>query len=416
VLLAGARETVIRRFRGEQADFLRATLAGDALSPVIDAGLLAPQAEVEGGYWDLSLRAEADLIVTRSFEWCAPIWAVAAVAVLDAWAVLLESGLTLWSVEPADIAFRGAEPVLANPATLAPASEASFRQGVAAFRRNFLLPIALICAGRGGLLRALLRGERRGLTGELARQAAIPNADELGSAPAGAPCGDVIAALRLSLESSAMPEPASDWLGYYRGDPPLVPDGTWDAKRSAVARMLAVLKPRRVLDVGSNTGWYSRLAASHGASVVALDSDEACTSRLYLRAREERIALLPLLCDVLDPAPGVGFDYGQIPSARARLGSELVMGLAITHHLILGRGLAIPQAIAALAGWTTRWLAVEFVGLEARCNNPYAASVPAGVAARYSLEIFLDALAKRFRDVGLVPGEPGTRRLILCEV
>ena len=65
-----------------------------------------------------------------------------------------------------------------------------------------------------------------------------------------------------------------------------------------------------MLDLGANDGRFSRLALEAGAaSVVAVDSDDLVVDRLYrdLRAATVNERILPLVLDLADPSPGLGW-------------------------------------------------------------------------------------------------------------
>ncbi|MGH2670734.1 MAG: methyltransferase, partial [bacterium] len=65
---------------------------------------------------------------------------------------------------------------------------------------------------------------------------------------------------------------------------------------------------RLVWDLGANVGHFSRLAAEHAATVVALDTDAASIDRLYLALKKERHEnILPLLMNVANPSPDQGW-------------------------------------------------------------------------------------------------------------
>ena len=63
-----------------------------------------------------------------------------------------------------------------------------------------------------------------------------------------------------------------------------------------------------VWDLGCNDGTYSRVAAEHAATVVALDGDHATVDGLYRALRDEgRTDILPLVMSVTDPSPDLGW-------------------------------------------------------------------------------------------------------------
>jgi hypothetical protein len=182
-----------------------------------------------------------------------------------------------------------------------------------------------------------------------------------------------------------------------------------------VHRVLKELQPRTVLDLAGNLGWYARLAAVEGAEVISSDIDETCANRLYRRLRQEHARVLPLVLDLNDPSPGYGVDNHWFPPATERLKSDLVLALAVTHHLVLaGFRLGFDQVIRSLASFTRRALLVEFVPLDSE-GCPYDRNSRPDANSWYDLDHFICALRAEFRSVSVVPNPPKARRLLLCE-
>ena len=155
----------------------------------------------------------------------------------------------------------------------------------------------------------------------------------------------------------------------------------WGQKQRAVFYALQKFKPRTVLDVGANTGWFSILAAKLGCQVVSLDIDEASMNVLYRTAKSQGLSILPLVIDIAtlpgDVAPFPGYEQNThmiqsrlttdaplLLSAEKRIQCELVMALAIVHHLCLGLGLNLASLIDRLASFATKHLVLEFVAKE----------------------------------------------------
>ena len=78
-------------------------------------------------------------------------------------------------------------------------------------------------------------------------------------------------------------------------------------KQEFVDRAMQLLRPGSVLDIGGNTGQYSRIAASVGARVVAWDTDVASSDLNWREARTAGLPILPLVADVARPTPAVGW-------------------------------------------------------------------------------------------------------------
>ena len=135
------------------------------------------------------------------------------------------------------------------------------------------------------------------------------------------------------------------------------------AKQAWVEQALEEARPNRVLDVGANTGEYSALAASLGAEVVALERDGAAADRLFRMSRDRGLNVLTLHADLARPTPAAGWENAEQSALLTRLEGqfEMVMLLAVIHHLILMEQIPLDKILALCARLTKKHLIVEWV-------------------------------------------------------
>src|SRR5207237_4348763 len=117
-------------------------------------------------------------------------------------------------------------------------------------------------------------------------------------------------------------------------------------KQHSVRNTITERRPRTLLDLGSNTGWFSMLAARLGASVVAGDRDEASIDWLYVGAKREALPILPLVTNLTAPLADrhalefpdepsrsrIGGDVPLYSASNSRLQCDMVLALALVHH------------------------------------------------------------------------------------
>ena len=206
---------------------------------------------------------------------------------------------------------------------------------------------------------------------------------------------------------------ASTWSGY--GDRAHYTDRDLAAKEEFVAAAVQAEAPGIVLDLGANDGRFSRLAAGSGAGyVVAVDSDELVVDRLYRELRREGDQrILPLVIDVADPSPALGWRTCERAAFVERVRPELVLCLAVVHHLALTNTVPFDEIVAFLADFGAP-LVVEFP----HRDDPMAARLLArkrpGLFDGYDQPQWGHALAARF-DVDDRQDLPsGTRTLYRC--
>jgi SAM-dependent methyltransferase len=136
-----------------------------------------------------------------------------------------------------------------------------------------------------------------------------------------------------------------------------------DEKQAFVAAVLHSLRPQTVLDIGANTGEYSRIAAKEGARVVAWDTDVASTDLNWQRAKNEGLSILPLVADVARPTPAAGWRNAESLSLleRARNRFDCVLMLGVLHHLLLADQIPMAEIARLLTSLTRRSAIVEWV-------------------------------------------------------
>jgi SAM-dependent methyltransferase len=203
----------------------------------------------------------------------------------------------------------------------------------------------------------------------------------------------------------------SEWSGYAE-------DNSYDAggkafKEGFVESALRRRPRREVLDLGANTGHYSRLAAAHAERVVAVDGDPLAVERLYRRLRAEGPAnILPLVMDLANPSPGLGWRHAERASFASRARPDLTLALALLHHLSLSAHVPIPELVEWLAGFGGE-VVVEFVGK----TDPMAQRLlrnKVDIYDDYDQDVFEREVARHFEVVerAAVPSAPRTLYLL----
>ena len=138
-------------------------------------------------------------------------------------------------------------------------------------------------------------------------------------------------------------------------------DRALDAKRALVRDYVAAASPATVWDLGGNTGTFSRVAREVASLVVCFDIDPAAVELNFREVRQRgETGLLPLQLDLMNPSPGVGWALEERLSLEARGPADLVLALALVHHLAIANNIPLARVaefFARLGGA----LVIEFV-------------------------------------------------------
>lgn len=197
----------------------------------------------------------------------------------------------------------------------------------------------------------------------------------------------------------------------------------WNEKQKTVAAALDVPALKTVLDVASNTGWFSQLASHLGKNVVAFDIDEACIERLYGPTRQQGRRILPLVSNFLSLSRdrfSIFDGQAVLLNAPDRLRCDGVMALAVIHHLVLGAGLSLEQVVEKLAALAKKRLILEFVDVSDSLIEKEPEFFPAAIrdpALRkaYSFEALDAVLRRHFAKVEVKKSFPDTRSILVCD-
>ncbi len=170
---------------------------------------------------------------------------------------------------------------------------------------------------------------------------------------------------RRLLGALASPAHASRWSRYTETACHYKPEDH-SAKQEFVRRTINGIRPARVLDVGANTGVYSRIAAETGADVVAWDTDVQAADLNWQTAYSGGLSILPMVADFARPTPGVGWQNGENDSLLSRADGQFdcVLMLGVLHHLLVADQIPLRSIIDQLAHISKRWAILEWIPKE----------------------------------------------------
>ncbi|HUG48928.1 MAG TPA: SAM-dependent methyltransferase [Candidatus Limnocylindria bacterium] len=407
---------------------------------LVERGWLVAHTEVDRALafddraWKV-LEVERVPFVSYPYEWTFGQLKDAALLTLDVQAAAIEAGMTLKDASAYNVLFDGARPVLIDGLSFEHRAEdepwVAYRQ----FCQHFLAPLALMALRdvRAGLLlrdfidgipldlaAGLLPGSSRlrlGLAAHLhlharaqrdhATDGARP--DNRAAKLSRGRLEALIESLRSAVGGLRWQPSGTEWSEY--GETTSYSPAGAASKRVIVERFLGATDGEWVWDLGANTGFFSRLAGDSGRKVVALDADPGAAERHYLHLRETQTAgILPLVMDLTNPSPSLGWAHRERRSLVERANADVLIALALVHHVAIGNNVPLPQLSGFLAE-LGRQLIVEFVPK----SDPRVAAMLASrhdVFPDYSLDGLKAAFAADWRLVDEEPVEDSERTLL----
>ncbi len=421
------------------ADYKRLMESG-LYRELTESGLLIPHEETtepmaspDGA---MAIRPEAIRFISYPYEWSFSELQDAALATIAIQKKALEHGMSLKDASAYNIQFRDCRPVMIDTLSFEQYREGEPWVAYRQFCQHFLAPLALM-SNADVRLSQLLRINIDGIPLDLAShllpskthlnlglathihlhaQAQRKYADKQAK-PVNRKLGRMaFLGLIDNLGSTAKkltwkPE-GTEWADYY--DATNYSDASLEHKAQVVAEYLEKASPKTVWDLGANTGRFSRIAADRGILTIAFDIDPAAVELNYVDCRKRCDKnLLPLLSDLTNPSPAIGWENRERQSLIERGPCDTALALALIHHLAIGNNLPLDRIADFLAGICTT-LIIEFVP-KTDSQVQRLLATREDIFPGYTRSGFEQAFSTRFNVLASSPVRDSERNLYLME-
>jgi SAM-dependent methyltransferase len=353
-----------------------------------EQGLMIPHEQIEenlSGAPDTftTLRPEPVSMITYPYEWCFDMLKDAALLTLRLAREGMASGMMLKDASAYNIQWHQGRLVLIDSLSFEPYREQEPWIAYRQFCEHFLAPLALMHY-RKMPLQPMLLAYPEGLPAAIASPL-LPFRSRLhlhtylhihlyarvsqkkpmqGDAKSRTgfnpkKMNDLLRSLEEAVRSYKLDRPSGVWSGYYeeagQREDYLLP------KKELIAGWIKDLAPGTAVDAGANDGEFSALLAAQGAEVVSMDFDHYSIQELYRQTKENKEKkILPVIMDLSNPAPATGVNNLERSSLTARLDADLVLALALIHHLAIGKNIPFEKIAKQFRSWG-RSLIIEFV-------------------------------------------------------
>ena len=375
--------------------------------------------------------------VSYPYEWPFGMLRDAALLELDLMLESLEEGIILKDASPYNVQWRGSRPVFIDIGSFEPVREGEPWVGYRQFCELFLYPL-MIQAYRGVSMRPWLRGRVSGISPaecrsllsfrDRFRRGTLSNVflhsrlesryedtdrDVKGELKRAGFGTELIKAsvrrLRKVVTRLEPPTRPTEWTGYEAESPYEAEDAA--RKAELVERAAASRRWELVWDLGCNEGAYTRIAARHARYCMACDADEGVIEALYAALRAEGDAsILPLVLDLTDPSPGLGWRASERKGLTERGRPDLVLALALTHHVSITGNVPVREFVSWL-GELGASLVIEFVDRDDPMASRLLSRKRPHAHADYNREFFERCLNESF-EVESADTLPAGRRTL----
>ena len=417
-------------------------LTGSGLyQSLVDANLLIPHTEVDVTPADPSLaykviQPERLPFISYPYEWCFSQLKDAALTTLAIQKKALEYGMTLKDSSAYNIQFHHNQPVMIDSLSFEPYQEGQPWTPYRQFCQQFHAPLSLM-AHRDIRLNQLLKTYIDGVPLDLASKLlpwktrfSLPlflhihthaksqkryasHSIETSRQMSKVSLLGLIDNLESGIRGLRWSPAGTDWGEYYEEDLNYTPAG-FNEKQRIVADYLDTIQPKTAWDLGANTGLFSRLASSRGIFTVAYDIDPGAVDRNYQTIRDsgER-NLLPLLMDLTNPSPSIGWNNHERMSMFERAPADVIIALALVHHLAIANNVPLDW-LSSYLKQLGQWLIIEFIPKTDSQVQRLLVS-RADIFPNYTAESFEGSFSTFYKILRKEPVQDSVRCLYLME-
>lgn len=410
------------------------------------SGTLIPHTEVDLNLAPLPesvykvIRPEPVDFISYPYEWCFDQLKDAAILTLAIGRRALEFGMSLKDASAYNIQFHKGRPTFIDTLSFETYQEGTPWVAYRQFCQHFLAPLALMARTDirlAQLLKVYIDGIPLDLTSELLpgitklsfgvsthihlhARTQKKYADKEVSLEAVESKGKLNESTMLALFDSLISTVRSlevrtietEWADYYEDNN--YTESSFEAKRALVRGFVQQVQPQAVWDLGANTGEFSRVASDLGIPTVAFDIDPGAVQQNYdlVKKNKERF-MLPLVMDLTNPSPDLGWHNAERESMQERGPVDLVMALALIHHLSISNNVPLVDVASYFAD-LGEYLIIEFVPKsDSQVKRLLASRLD--IFPVYTLEGFKSAFEDHYVLLDEKPVEGSARKLFLMK-
>ncbi len=388
--------------------------------------------------WAVVAEHDAVPFVTQPYEWPFAMLKDAALLQLRLLETSVQNGWILKDATPFNIQWMGTRPVFIDVPSFVPWEGGEYWPGYRQFCATFLTPL-LLTAHLGIPFQPLLRsrlegippeeadryfyGLRRFKRGVLSHIWFPARAEGIVRKRAGKGSGSrrrqsrttllaLLDSLRRLVARLSYGTTRSDWSQY--AGTHSYDDADFARKRDFVLRHTAAHCPGLTWDLGANTGEFSRLAAGHSGTVIAVDRDQDAVELLYRQVKTDGPQnIVPLVMDLANLSPGQGWTGRERPAFDQRRNPDLALCLALVHHLRVSANIPLPLFLDWLHGLNATVI-LEFVGRDDEMFQKLLENKREDYAD-YNAASFEREVRARFSVCDRLQLKDGARELLLLE-
>lgn len=384
------------------------------------------------------IQPEKVQFISYPYEWCFSQLKDAALLTLKIQKIALELGMSLKDASAFNIQFVGGKPILIDTLSFEKYKERQPWIAYRQFTEHFLSPLALMAykdIRLGKLFQLYLDGVPLDLTVKLLpfsarikpgllfhlflhasaqKKHAVKSIDETPKSSFSRHAfTELLDSLEGSISGLSINSQKSHWSSYYEDRESYTEKGL-ESKRKIVKSFIEKASPIKVWDIGANTGYFSQITSSKGIPTIAFDSDITAIEENYKQVRKgSETNMFPLFLDITNPTPSLGWENRERQSLYERGPTDLMLTLAIIHHLALTQNIPFSFMATSFAK-LCNFLIIEYIPL----SDPKAQKLLQGrksLFTNYTKQQFEKSFSRFFTITDIKPVNDSKRIIYLMQ-
>jgi len=376
----------VNQYYKENYDFL---INSGLYKTLIDSEQLIPHEEVNIEPFNPNtaykiIKPEKIPFISYPYEWCFSQLKKAALTTLDIQKTAMKHDMTLKDCSAYNIQFYNGKAILIDTLSFEKYVEGQIWKGYRQFCQHFLAPLALMSQKDirlNQLLRIYVDGIPLDLTSKLLPLRSRSSFSLLAHIHAHAKSQKhfedkkidrfkerklsrrsflgIIESLHSGIKKLNWKPEGTEW-GEYYNDTNYSEKG-FTQKKKIIENFFDKTDAKVAWDLGANIGIFSRISSDRGINTISFDIDPAAVEKNYLDSMEKgESKILPLLLDLTNPSPDMGWENQERSSIINRGPVDVVLALALIHHLVISNNLPL-EKITQFFKKICKNLIIEFV-------------------------------------------------------
>jgi len=335
----------------------------------------------QSGEWYTTLKPDNIPFIAYPYEWCFEMWKDAALLTLDITCEAIKYGMLLKDASAYNLQWHRGRMMFIDSLSFEVYDTSKPWIAYKQFCEHFLAPLALMHYLKTPIQNMFL-GYANGIPVTVAKKF-LPFRSKLNlhtflhlhfhgkqqskkqvGSQSTSPFSDsklknILSSLYNAINDFRFDDQTGVWSEYYKEASTRI--NYLDIKKDIVLNWVEKMSIKTVIDLGANEGEFSETLSFRKIFTICVDFDHYSINKIYKKSKTLNNSFLyPILMDLTQPSPGIGVNNIERSSFIERTSMDLVLALALIHHLVIGKNLSFDD-IAILFSNLGKNLIVEYI-------------------------------------------------------